>query len=108
MRQDGSSPARVRTAIHTEFRAGDVRGRGKIQNVGEGGLFVGTASIPEQGEYVQVQFRSPAGDPMEVRGLVWWTTSQRHRRPGFGLRLLSANQNYRAMVRALLGRPVDG
>jgi hypothetical protein len=98
----GKKTTRARTSIQTEFQAGRLSGKGKIRNVGEGGLFVGTASIPAQGDYVQVRFRTPAGDPMEVAGMVWWTTGRHHRNPGFGLRLLTAGDRYQAMVREML------
>ena len=81
---------RIRTSIQTEFRAGTVRGQGKIRNVSDGGMFVGTASLPEEGEMVDLAFRTPKGHPVQVSGFVWWTTrgDPMGRRPGFGLRVL--------------------
>ncbi len=83
---------RIRTSIPTEFRAGPMRAQGKIRNVSEGGLFVGTASIPEEGEMVDLALRTPKGHPVHLQGFVWWTTradpSGHHHKPGFGLRLL--------------------
>jgi len=48
---------RIRTAIQAEFETGALRGRGKIRNMAEGGLFVGTAVVPQQGEPVSLSFR---------------------------------------------------
>lgn len=88
---------RIRTAIQTEFEAGPIRGRGKIRNVAEGGMFVGTAQLPDQGETVLISFRDPQGVSLDVEGLVWWTTRDApgpHRTPGFGLRLLEESPDY--------------
>jgi Tfp pilus assembly protein PilZ len=90
--------------IDTEFRAGKVSGRGKIRNLGEGGLFVNTASVPPQGESVSVRFTSPLEGALEVSGLVWWTTGRNHKTPGFGVRLLDADDRYQRLVRGLLRR----
>jgi Tfp pilus assembly protein PilZ len=91
---------RFRTAIHTEFEAGALRARGSIKNVGPGGLFVGTSSLPEQGEAVRLTFAAPGGAHIALSGLVWWTTAEggRHAAPGFGLRLLDENEAYATMV----------
>ena len=87
---------RIRTAIQAEFAAGRLRGTGKIRNVAEGGLFVGTDEVPDQGEAVTLSFRGPKG-PLDVEGLVWWTTDEspgRHRVSGFGLRLLGESDDF--------------
>ena len=97
---------RYRTAIDTEFEAGSLRGRGRITNVGEGGLFVGTRAIPEQGDTVQLSFRGPAGQVVDLSGLVWWTTQEpgnTHKVPGFGLRILDENQDYESFLRRFMG-----
>ncbi len=46
------SDERFRAAIPARFEVGAVMASGKIRNVESGGLFVETASIPEQGETV--------------------------------------------------------
>jgi uncharacterized protein (TIGR02266 family) len=94
---------RIRTCIETEFEVRGHRAQGKIKNMSEGGLFVSTASIPEEGESVDLTFRVPGGEETSVSGLVWWTTNggddKRHRTPGFGLRLLDENDDlYRLFV----------
>lgn len=97
---------RHRTSIPAEFAAGAIQATGQIRNLNEGGLFVGTASIPAQGETVQIHFSVPGGERIELSGMVWWTTAdateQRHRHPGFGLRLLEENAAYRSWIESLL------
>ena len=97
---------RFRTSIPAEFAAGEIKATGQIRNLNEGGLFVGTASIPAQGETVQLNFSVPGGARIELSGMVWWTTTdskeQRHRHPGFGLRLLEENADYRSWIESLL------
>jgi hypothetical protein len=95
---------RVRTSICAEFKGSRLKGRGRIKNVGEGGLFVQTAAIPEQGDFVRVRFSQPMLGHLEVSGMVWWTTGRRHHTPGFGLRVLNADAPYRDLVTQLLRR----
>ncbi len=96
---------RARTAIQAEFRAGNVQGKGKIRNVGEGGLFLETSSLPPQGEQARIRFTAPTG-PIVVSGLVWWTTARRRAgNGGFGFRLLESNRDFDSMVRGLLRQP---
>lgn len=88
---------RIRTAIQTEFEAGRLKGRGKIRNVAEGGVFVGTDQVPDQGEMVVLSFRDHQGRALDVSGLVWWTTTEnggQHRAPGFGMRFLEDSEDY--------------
>jgi hypothetical protein len=96
---------RIRTCIETEFAVGKHRGKGRILNVSERGVFVGTGSIPPQGETASLQFRAPGGGPIRLSGLVWWTTDDedgtRHRETGFGVRLLDDNENFRQFRESL-------
>ena len=98
--------SRVRTSIPVEFQAGGHRGTGQIGNIGAGGLFIGTGTIPDQGEPVSVRFSLPGESPIAVTGLVWWTTKDLARRSsgpeGFGLRLLDASEAYDRAVERLL------
>jgi len=94
---------RIRTAIQTEFDAGPLRGTGKIRNVDEGGLFVGTEQLPDQGETVRIRFRAE-GTSVDVEGLVWWTTEDApgpHRARGFGMRLLDDSDAYQRFLSSL-------
>jgi Tfp pilus assembly protein PilZ len=101
----GMRATRARTSIPVEFETDDLRGTGKIKNVGLGGLFVGSQQIPEQGESVSLSFHFPGGQELSVQGVVWWTTREttgRHRTPGFGLRLIEENEGYELAVNRLL------
>jgi hypothetical protein len=95
---------RIRTAIPTEFEAGQLHGRGTIRNVAEGGLFVGTPQIPHQGDLVSLSFRDGKGRGLGISGLVWWTTIDEpgaHSPPGFGIRLLEDTDDYRSFFESL-------
>ena len=96
---------RIRTCIETEFEVRGHRAQGKIKNMSEGGLFVGTASIPDEGESVDLTFRAPGGREVRLSGLVWWTTKsgddKGHRTPGFGLRLLDDSDDFRSLLAGL-------
>ncbi len=100
------SAKRTRTAIQTDFKVGKLKGRGKIRNIGADGLFVGTSSVPEVGETVDLEFRSPCGGTVAVSGLVWWRTVDApqgyHRVSGFGLRLLDDSEDYRRLVDGMM------
>ncbi len=97
---------RVETAIQTEFATSELRATGKIRNLGENGLFVGTRTIPGQGEPVRLRFTAPGGDYVRVSGLVWWTSRDPDARddvtPGFGMRLLAVSPTYRMLISELL------
>lgn len=96
---------RIRTAIETEFEVGGTRAKGRIMNVSEGGVFIGSGTIPGQGENAALRFRAPGGGEMELSGLVWWTTEDgsvtRHRAPGFGVRLLDADEEWSELCESL-------
>ena len=95
---------RVDTSLPARFVAGPLRAQGRVKNVGRGGLFVGTASIPEQGDAVTLVFEGPDGGRIRARGLVWWTTAEspgQSGAQGFGVRLLEADPSYEAMVERL-------
>ena len=96
---------RIQTALQTRFEAGPVKARGKIENVGPGGLFVGTPSIPETGDKVELRFEDRGGQRVEVTGVVWWTTDCQEvpggQPSGFGVRLVNAGEAYRELLRRL-------
>jgi Tfp pilus assembly protein PilZ len=97
---------RAETSLPARFAAGALRAPGRVRNVGQGGLFVGSGSIPEQGETVTLVFESPDGARIRARGLVWWTTLEARATgsgpEGFGVRLLEAEPSYRLLVERLL------
>ena len=95
---------RTRTAIPTEFRATSLSGTGKVRNVSDGGLFVCTSAIPDEGDSVELKLSAPGEPPVEVTGLVWWTTSHLDApdaRSGFGLRLLAQSEPYLRLLESL-------
>jgi hypothetical protein len=96
---------RVKTCIRANFETGGGRGEGLIRNVSGGGLFVGTGSLPEVGETVEVTARGAGGADVRISGLVWWTSRNRpgtnFTRPrGFGIRLLDTEQDARQLLGA--------
>ena len=95
---------RIRTSIPVEIcRSGRVS-EGTVRNASDGGMFVETRAIPPQGEAVLLRFSARGEATMELTGLVWWTTEgspQRHRRRGFGLRLLEDDERYSEMLAGL-------
>jgi Tfp pilus assembly protein PilZ len=96
---------RVRTCIPARFRSLGVRGEGLIQNVSPGGLFVGTSSIPEVGDPIEVLVEQQPGREVRISGLVWWTTkylqATSFSRPrGFGVRLLEEGADARQLLGA--------
>lgn len=96
---------RIRTCIETDFEVAGRPAQGKIKNMSESGLFVGTTSMPEEGDNVDVCFRARGGDEIKLSGLVWWTTSDvdasERRAPGFGLRLLEEIDDLRGLLAKL-------
>jgi Tfp pilus assembly protein PilZ len=97
---------RFATKIPTTIVAESLRTNGKIRNLSSGGLFVGAASVPEQGDTVLLQFDAPNGESVKARGLVWWTTInqevQGRRITGFGVRLLWASGTYQRLLEQLV------
>jgi hypothetical protein len=94
----------MRTRIPAEFRATSLSGKGEVRNVSDGGLFVGTRAIPDEGDSVEIRLSAPGAPPIEIDGLVWWTT--RHLKTpnahsGFGLRLLGESESYLRLLESL-------
>ena len=52
---------RVRACMAAEFEAGGLKAKGLVKNISEGGLFVGTGTIPELGENVDLRFNDFPG-----------------------------------------------
>ncbi len=95
---------RIRTSIPVEIRASGRVAEGSVRNASDGGMFVETRSIPPQGESVSLRFSARGKTTMVLTGLVWWTTEGapfRHRRRGFGLRLLEDDERYSEMLAGL-------
>ena len=99
-----SDRGRIRTAIPVEIRASGRVAEGTVRNASDGGMFVETRVIPPQGEAVSLRFSKRSVSPLDVTGLVWWTTADsrhRHRQQGFGFRLLEEDERYSAMLAGL-------
>jgi uncharacterized protein (TIGR02266 family) len=100
---------RIRTSIPVEIRTSGRVAEGTVRNASDGGLFVETRAIPPQGDSVSLRFYPRSEARVEISGLVWWTTEgspQRHRRRGFGLRLLEDDARYSKLLAGL--RPGSG
>ena len=97
---------RIRTSIPVEFEGLEISGVGLIQNLSKGGLFVGSRTIPSQGEPVSLQFELPGTGEISMMAMVWWTTDEggeaMANNPGFGLRVIDENQDYTTAVGELL------
>jgi len=95
---------RIRTSIQVEICAAGRVAEGTVRNASDGGMFVETRAIPPQGESVSLRFSSRGAVTHEVSGMVWWTTEGsrfRHKRHGFGLRLLEEDEGYSRMLAGL-------
>ena len=95
---------RIRTSIPVEFCLAGRMVEGTVRNASDGGMFVETRTIPTQGEPVSVRLTRRGDSPIELTGLVWWTTEDapyRHRQRGFGLRLLEDDERYQSMLQRL-------
>ena len=95
---------RIRTSIPVEILSSGRVAEGTVRNASDGGMFVETRAIPPQGEAVSLRFSGRGEATMELTGLVWWTTEGspfRHRRRGFGLRLLEDDERYSEMLAGL-------
>lgn len=95
---------RIRTSIPVEICAYGRVAEGTVRNASDEGMFVETRSIPAQGETISVRLKGQGEDPIELMGLVWWTTedpSYRHRERGFGLRLLDGDERYALLLSGL-------
>lgn len=71
---------------------------GVLKSASRGGLFIAAAALPHAGCAIVVQFDSPVGPLVNVRGEVRWTT-RGHERPGapdgFGVMLHEPPAEYR-------------
>jgi hypothetical protein len=67
-------------------------------------VFDGTSAIPDEGDSVEPRLSAPGESPIEVDGLVWWTTRHLetpHAHSGFGLRLLGESEPYLRLLESL-------
>jgi hypothetical protein len=96
--------ARPRLAIaqiSVRFVAEGVEALGQLHNVSRSGLYVRSVEPPRPGAIVALQFESPVGRLVDLRGEVRWNTrgAARVGRPeGFGVRLHEPPRVYSAFV----------
>ena len=100
-RKQNRNHTRIPTAIPVEICSAGRVVEGTVRNASHGGMFVETRMIPSQGEPVSLRLSAKEETPIELTGLVWWTTEgspYRHKRRGFGLRLLEDDERYAEML----------
>jgi hypothetical protein len=71
---------------------------GELRNISRAGLFVRTANLPRPGVQVALQFESPLGEVVDLRGEVRWSTAglaTGDLPKGFGVRILEPPNAYR-------------
>ena len=76
-----------------------VEGVGVLENVSRAGAFVRTSELPRPGAVVVLQFRSPSGALVDLRGEVRWTTrglADPDVASGFGVLIQEPPHEYRA------------
>jgi hypothetical protein len=76
-------------------------------DVSRAGLFVQAEELPSPGSAVTLQFRSPAGALVDLRGQVHWNTeslADPDVPSGFGIRLCEPPREYRAFFRWVLSQ----
>ncbi len=102
--------ARARVAVRrtmkpmpANFEADELRGSGRVLNLGTSGVFVRTECPPEPGAGVRVVFQDAAGNEMKVEGKVRWSTTEEvDGGPGFGMAIDGAPEDYLKLYREML------
>lgn len=72
---------------------------GQLKNVSRAGVFVSTAELPRPGAPVALQFESPGGETVNLRGEVRWISQGAPDScvpTGFGVLLREPPREYRA------------
>ncbi len=107
-----SDSARVRqrirvTRIPIRYLAEGREAIGHLKNVSRSGLFIRAPELPRPGAVVALQFRSPTGTLVDVRGEVRWTTAVLDApdvRPGFGVLLHEPARQFIDFFRWVIGQ----
>jgi hypothetical protein len=71
---------------------------GELRNISRAGLFVRSGDLPRPGAQVALQFQSPLGPVVDLRGEVRWSThglATGDLPEGFGVRIVEPPQAYR-------------
>jgi hypothetical protein len=98
-----AAAARARQRIRVprlpvRFVAEGVEALGHLKDVSRAGLYVRASDLPRAGAVVALQFRSPVGDLVDLRGEVRWTTESQAgvaSEPGFAVRVQEPPREYR-------------
>lgn len=72
---------------------------GQLKNVSRAGVFVSASDLPRAGAPVALQFESPVGEAVNLRGEVRWISQgvpDSHVPTGFGVLLREPPREYRA------------
>jgi hypothetical protein len=92
------------------YVAEGVEAVGLLLDVSRAGLYVEAAEPPRDGAVVAMQFESPDGTLVDLRGAVRWSESPEPRAngaPGFGVRLQEPPRAYREFVSWVLSQEDD-
>jgi hypothetical protein len=99
----GRTRQRIRLEqIPVRYLAEGCEGIGHLRNVSRAGVFIHAEELPPAGTVVALQFRSPSGALVDVRGLVRWGTDgpgELDGSPGFGVMLNEPAREYLEFVR---------
>ena len=98
---------RLTQDVRASFSAGTWRGEGLLYNVSHGGFFVYSPTLLRPGTRVKAVFRTVSGGLSKAEGQVCWNTAEASApltTSGFGVRLLRADEQFRCLVEAVLGR----
>jgi hypothetical protein len=89
------------TDIQVRYVAEGMEAVGHLQDVSRSGVNIRASDLPRQGAIVALQFESPTGGLVDVRGEVRWSAAPRSReeRPDrFGVRLHEPPREFREFV----------
>jgi hypothetical protein len=109
----GSARARQRlriARIPVRFLAEGQEAVGQLKNVSRAGVFVRASDLPRPGAVVALQFRSPQGSLVDVRGEVRWNTQGLALDgvvPGFGVLLYEPPREFREFFAWAVARVDD-
>lgn len=87
--------------MRIRFLAEEVDAIGTLTQVSRAGLSVKAEELPRKGAVIALQFRSPAGDLVDLRGVVRWNSddaSVADGEVGFGVMLHEPAPEYREFM----------
>ncbi len=99
VRDSGRVRPRLRLSlIPVRFLAEGEESVGELKNISRAGVFVRTGELPRPGVQIALQFESPLGQVVDVRGEVRWSTrglASGDLPEGFGVKIVEPPQAYR-------------